>query len=311
MEMNRNKIVMAAVGGAGAAIALVVAVLVFMKSSEVETLRENIRVNSESCGGKSGITRAVGKAMEKEREALAELAFETYCSLTNGAVVGEVPERTALQKRMHAAYDRYKKLPADSSRKIIAEDFAFGPFGEYIKGTIPSAKDTAVLARRWSDVSEMTDLLVQVRATQLLDVKVLTRKPDDQAAANTRQNRNRHSRRAQGAKEAAPKYACSEETYELTFLARPAALVGFLNGIAESRRFIVVDSVRFFQSGDPLLKMIGAEAKEDARKKKEEQENKEDDQLKKVYVTDPATTEPFTVTVKVTTMIFAENKEAK
>lgn len=309
--MNKNKLVMAAVGGAGVAIALVVTVLVVMKSSDLSILRDNIKSNSQSCESKRGTTRAVGAAMEKERKALEELSLETYCSLTNGAVVGEVPERTALQKRMHAAYDRYKKLPADSPRKIIAEDFSFGPFGEYIKGTIPAEKDAATLARRWGDVSEMTDLLVQVRATQLLDVKILTKKVDEPSSVNSRNNRNRNPRSRNAAKESAPKYACSEETYELTFLARPAALVGFLNGVADSKRFIVVDSVKFFQNGDPLLKMIGADAKEDARKKKEGIEDKDDNSLNKICVTDPATTEPFTVTVKVTTMIFAENKEAK
>lgn len=309
--MNKNKLVMAAVGGAGVAIALVVTVLVVMKSSDLSILRDNIKSNSQSCESKRGTTRAVGAAMEKERKALEELSLETYCSLTNGVVVGEVPERTALQKRMHAAYDRYKKLPADSPRKIIAEDFSFGPFGEYIKGTIPAEKDAATLARRWGDVSEMTDLLVQVRATQLLDVKILTKKVDEPSSVNSRNNRNRNPRSRNAGKESAPKYACSEETYELTFLARPAALVGFLNGVADSKRFIVVDSVKFFQNGDPLLKMIGADAKEDARKKKEDIEDKDDNSLNKICVTDPATTEPFTVTVKVTTMIFAENKEAK
>lgn len=308
--MNRNKLVMAVIGGTGVAIALVAALIVFMKSSDLEAMRDNIRNNSQSCESKRGITRATGMAMDKERKALEAAALEAYYSLTNGAVVGEVPERTALQKRMHAACDRYKKLPSDSSRKIIADDFSFGPFGEYIKGTIPSEKETAVLARRWSDVSEMTDMLVQVRATQLLDVKVLTKKSDE-SAADARQNRNRYARGRNNAKEPVSKYACSEETYELTFLARPAALVGFMNAVADSRRFIVVDSVRFFQDGDPLLKMIGAEAKEDARKKKENLEVQQDDSLNKVCVTDPATTEPFTVTVKVTTMIFAENKEAK
>lgn len=308
--MNRNKLVMAVIGGTGVAIALVAALVVFMKSSDLEAMRDNIRNNSQACESKRGITRATGMAMDKERKALEAAALEAYYSLTNGAVVGEVPERTALQKRMHAACDRYKKLPSDSSRKIIADDFSFGPFGEYIKGTIPSEKETAVLARRWSDVSEMTDMLVQVRATQLLDVKVLTKKSDE-SAADARQNRNRYARGRNSAKEPVSKYACSEETYELTFLARPAAFVGFMNAVADSRRFIVVDSVRFFQDGDPLLKMIGADAKEDARKKKENLEVQQDDSLNKVCVTDPATTEPFTVTVKVTTMIFAENKEAK
>lgn len=310
MEMNRNKLVLAVIGGAGAAIALIVAVLVFLNSSEVGTLRENIRMNTETCNGKNGITRATGRAMEKAREDIADAALEAYNSLTNAAVVGETPERTALQKRMNAAYERYKKLPAESSRKIIAEDFTFGPFGDYIKGTIPSEKETGVLARRWSDVSEMTDLLVQVRATQLLDVKVLTKKTDE-SAGDSRQNRNRYARGRNAVKESASKYACSEETYELTFLARPAALVGFLNALAESRRFMAVDSISFFQNGDPLLKMIGAESKEDARKKKEELEGLDDATAGKICVTDPATTEPFTVTVKVSTMIFAEVKEEK
>lgn len=313
MEMNKNQLIMAVVGGAGAAIALVVASIVFMNSSELDTLRENIRSNSESCNAKRGITRSIGKAIEKECEELSDSAQSVYESLTNSAVVGEIPERTALQKRMNADYERYKKLPANSERKIIADDFSFGPFGGYIKGTIPSEKETPNLARRWSDVSELTDILVNVNATQLLDVKITTKKPDDTLAANSRQNRNRFTRAKNNVKEVASKYACTEESYELTFLARPAALVKFMNAIAESKRFYVVDSIKFSQANDPLLKMIGADAKEDARKnkKKEDLEAKSDFAGTKVCVTDPATTEPFTVTIKLTTMIFGDNKEAK
>lgn len=311
--MNKNQLIMAVVGGAGALVALVITILAFMNSSELEALRENIRSNSESCSAKRGITRATGKAIEKECENLADAAQSVYYSLTNSAVVGEIPERTTLQKKMNADYERYKKLPTDSARKIIAEDFSFGPFGNYIKGTIPSEKDTPGLARRWSDVSELTDILVDVRATQLLDVKVLTRKTDESAANNSRQNRNRYSRARDAEKEASSKYGCSEESYEFTFLARPAALVKFLNAIAESKRFYVVDSITFSQATDPLLKMIGADVKEDARKNKKNEalESKSEFAGSKVCVTDPATTEPFTVTVKLTTMIFSDNKEAK
>lgn len=304
--MNKNKLTMAVIGGAGAVVALVVFVLAWMEGTELDDLRTRVSDTRQQCDAKRGISRKSGNEIKAATSALSEKAMATYASVSNGYLVAEVPEPSALQKLMNAAYERYKKLPADAAKKIVGEEFFFGPFAEYIKGTLPNEKDTPLLARRWGDVSEITDLLVQARATEITGVKIVTRKVEEPDSGRRRPYNRNAARKA-----AKPKYACSEESYEITFLARPAALVSFMNLLAQSKRFFSVDSVMFEQTGDPLLKMIGADSKEDARKKKEEAEETGDLERNKICVTDPATTQPFTVKMKITSMIFAEKKEAK
>lgn len=312
MEMNKNQLTMAVIGGAGAVIALGVFALVWMNGSELDALRLQVDQSRSTCNSKRGISRKSGNEIKKATEALREEALAAYASVTNGALVGEVPERTALQKTMNAAYERYKKLPVDAAHKIIKEEFTFGPFGDYIKGTIPNEKETALLARRWGDVSELTDLLISAGAAELTDVKIVTKKAEEEPSnARGRNARGRNARRTAQAKNADDGHACSEETYELTFLSRPAALVAFLNSLATSKRFFTVDSLKFAQTGDPLLQAIGAEAKEDGRKQRNESEDESGIGRNKICVTDPATTQPFTVTMKVTSMIFAEKEAAE
>lgn len=312
MEMNKNQLAMAVIGGAGAVIALAVFALVWMNSAEVEELNAKVAEERSSCAAKRGVTRKCGNEIKEVTTRLAEDAAGTYAALTNGFLIAEVPERTALQKLMNAAYERYKKLPVDATTKIIKEDFTFGPFGDYIKGTIPNEKETPLLARRWGDVSELTDLLVEAGATGLTDVKILTKKTEEESVnARGRNARGRNARNNKNPEADDTAYACSEETYELTFFARPAALVKFMNSLSASKRFFTLDSVKFEQAGDPLLQAIGADSKEDSRKSKEETEEERELGRNKICVTDPATTAPLTVTVKVTAMIFAEKKEAK
>ena len=240
------------------------------------------------------------------------MASEAYSALTNRGVFAETPDKDSLQKMMYADTVRFRALPKDSARKIISEDFAFGPFAEYIKGKVPARADVPKLFRRWADVSALTGILLEAGAAELLSVKVLTRDemPEDLSSA-----RSQRGRRPAARKEAVEKYPCSEESYEIEFLARPAALVAVLNAIAaDSSRFCAVDSMMFDQPRDPLLQAIGAGGEKDKKGKargKAAEVKEAEIGRSKTCLTDPSTVEPFRVILKVSTIVFAAKEESK
>lgn len=313
MEMSKNQLKMAVIGGVGVVIALAAFGMVVMNSSAVTELRNKIAQERSSCAQKRGISSQVAKKVEEARKALSEKALAAYAYVsTNDLKVAKVLEGAKLQNLMNADYERFKKLPEGSSRKIIKEDFAFGKFGDYIKGKVPSKDEAQVLSRQWNDVSILTDILVDAGATELTEVKVITPKKEEVANTNQRGRASRGRNAANTANADNAKYASENESYEITFLARPAALVKFLNLVSSSKRFFAVDSLKFEQAGDPLLQAIGAESKDEStRKNRKNKKDDEDSSLSKVCVTDPATTEPFTVTLKISAMIFTEKEEAK
>ncbi|MBO5904909.1 MAG: Amuc_1100 family pilus-like protein [Kiritimatiellae bacterium] len=313
MEMSKNQLKMAVIGGVGVVIALAAFGMVVMNSSAVTELRDKIAQERSSCAQKRGISSQVAKKAEEARKALSEKALAAYDYVsTNDLQVAKVIEGAKLQNLMNADYERFKKLPEGTSRKIIKEDFAFGKFGDYIKGKVPSKEEAQLLSRQWNDVSILADILVDAGATELTDVKVITPKKEEPTNTNQRGRASRGRNVANTANADNAKYASENESYEITFLARPAALVKFLNLIASSKRFFAVDSLKFEQVGDPLLQAIGADSKEEStRKNKKVNKEEEDPSLSKICVTDPATTEPFTVTMKISAMIFTEKEEAK
>ena len=313
MEMSKNQLKMAVIGGVGVVIALAAFGMVVMNSSSVTELRDKIAQERSSCAQKRGISSQVAKKVEESRKALTEKALAAYAYVsTNDLRVAKVLEGARLQNLMNADYERFKKLPEGTSRKIIKEDFAFGKFGDYIKGKVPSKEEAQLLSRQWNDVSILTDILVDSGATELTDVKVITPKKEEVANTNQRGRASRGRNVANTAKADSSKYASENESYEITFLARPAALVKFMNSISSSKRFFAVDSLKFEQVGDPLLQAIGADSKEEStRKNKKVNKEEEDPSLSKICVTNPMTTEPFTVTMKISAMIFTEKEEAK
>lgn len=313
MEMSKNQLTMAVIGGVGVVIALAAFGMVVMNSSAVTELRDKIVQERSSYAQKRGISSQIAKKVEEVRKALNDKALAAYSYVsTNDLRVAKVLEGAKLQNLMNADYERFKKLPEGTSRKIIKEDFAFGKFGDYIKGKVPSKEEAQLLSRHWNDVSILTDILVEAGATELTDVKVITPKKEEPTNTNQRgrASRGRNLANASGADNV--KYASENESYEITFLARPAALVKFLNLISSSKRFFAVDSLKFEQAGDPLLQAIGAESKDEStRKNRKNKKDDEDPSLSKICVTNPMTTEPFTVTMKISAMIFTEKEEAK
>lgn len=317
--MSKNQLTMAVIGGVAGLVTLVMLALVYMGAEDVQQARDDVDSNTAVCNSKRGITRKPGERAMADTKALAEIASQAYLSLTNRGAVSEFPDRDALQKMMYASAVKFRGLPADAKTKIVSEDFGFGPFAEYIKGTVPASKDVPKLYRRWGDVAGMVEILLSSRATELQSVKVLTK----EEVAEDAKGKNMRNRRQSSAKKAvAEKYPCSEELYEIEFLARPAALVDVLNALAADKaRFYTVDSLKFEQVGDPLIQAVGDAsekekggkgAKKPKKTAKAKDEEKDDEVVRaKTRITDPSMVEPFKVTMKFSTVVFASKEESK
>lgn len=315
MEMNKNQLTMAVTGGIAGVITLALLVMVYMGAEEVAETRDDVASSRSVCESKRGITRKSGNEARANMKALAEEAAAAYVSLTNRGEVVQMPDKDALQKMMYADAVKFRALPQNSAKKIVAEDFGFGVFAEYIKGKVPAKQDVPKLFRRWGDVSAMTGILLDSGATELFAVKVLTQEgPIEQPSERGQRNRNLSSKKPE-----AEKYSCAEELYEIEFLARPTALVKVLNALAaDETRFYAVDGISFDQPRDPLIQAIGGDSEKDKRGKpkggrnKKTAEEKEDEiGRRKMCLTDPSTVEPFRVVLKVSTIVFAAKEESK
>lgn len=316
MEMNRNQLTMAVAGGVAGVITLALLAMVYVGAENVSETRDDVAGSRSVCESKRGITRKSGNEARANMKALADVAIAAYASLTNRGVVAETPDKDALQKTMYADAVKFRALPRNSAKKIIAEDFGFGVFAEYINGKVPAKRDVPKLFRRWGDVSAMTEILLDSGATELLAVKVLTKDESAETEAITRRQRGR---RQTSQKTGSEKYPCSEELYEIEFLAKPAALVKVLNALAADKtRFYAVDAMSFDQPRDSLLQAIGGDGEKDkkgrakgGRNKKAAEEKESEIGRSKMCLTDPSSVEPFRVVLNVSTIVFAAKEESK
>lgn len=320
--MNKNKIIMAAIGGVAAALVLVVGVLIWMEDDTQSELRDELEAQVARRDRNSGAKKETEEAHLGNAKVLSEWATSAHTFVSEQGSVREFDpnlDPAAFKQQMVEKAREFSKLPEESSVKIVKEDFDFG-YRQYIgkDGTeIPRKEDLPRLQREWFDISHFTDTLVKCGATELIGVKVAEKPAEPQ--------NERGGRRSAQQKDPAAAYPSSETTYVFTFLARPAALVRVLNSLAADDRFFAVDSMSFSQASDPLVQMLGGDKEKDqgrrggrrrrrgaeAEEPAPEAEGEAAEIARKGLVTDPATCTPFTVTMTVSTLEFTAKEEAK
>ena len=165
-----------------------------------------------------------------------------------------------------------------------------------------------------------TEILLKSGATELTAVTVV------QPPKPVEENKPRRGGRgpSRSAEKVNP-YPSTEKNYEFTFLARPEALIKVLNAVASDKdRFMAIDSISFEQADDPLKKILGEgekEKKDNAGGRRrggrrsggllDSGKEEEEDVIRKGLVTNPETAAPFTVVMKVSTIVFAKADDAK
>jgi hypothetical protein len=319
--MNKNKMVMAVVGGVAAVVVLGCAVMIWFASDECdEALMEREGAIGE-CRRAAGISGDDAKTYDKNRETLVAWADElSKFVVENGRRdLDPSQEPAAFKQQMveDAAY--FRALPQETTKKIVKADFDFG-FKAYVnEGTMPSKTDLPVLQRKWDDVVRFMGIMLKSGVTEVTSIVDL----GGTVAEDSQQNQ-RGGRKPNKKATPADAYPSTSLSYEITFLAKPTALVATLNALAADKRFITVDSLAFEQAGDPLIQKIGGEKEKESasggrrgrrrrRAQEEEQQPQEgqEEAVGKGLVTDPSSMIPFTVKIRVSTLDFAAKEEKK
>ena len=320
--MSKVKIVLIAIGGVAAVAALALGYLIWSASSANSDRAFAVEDSIQSAG------RLMASPVHPGPEALKDLASNrTVC-------VDWAREAVEVAARGNRAYEpttppAFKTFIADEARRLSAlpggaegghlvkEGFAFG-FSEYIsEGKLPADEALPRLQRQWDDIVKIVETLADCGAVEILDLAVVQPKP----AAEQAEQQPRRGKRAK-AESKGP--AVTRETYAVTFLTRPAALVKALNGFAADERFIVVDDFAFAREADLLAGALGAAgksgeaqaapaARRGRRARAAEETAEAGEEEKKGVVTDPLKTLPFRVTMTVSVCDFsgAVGTEAK
>ena len=336
--MNKNRMILAAVGGVIAVATAAAAVFAYLSYAAKVAAVEG---DDETEGLESAVEKARRlstapvypcQASVKEIEANTEKLSEWLSAMRKVAAAGD----RAYEKTSPAAFKtfivrdakRLIALPGGVDGAIAAADFAFGPFKNFVAGgDMPSEAQVPELQRRWDDVATVVETLSACGACELKDVQfkveddAAKKAAEEASAKNSRKGSRRQQRK--GAADAAAKSPSAAYSYVFSFTARASAIVKAVNAFATCERFVTVDEVFFRRDRDAMAEALGGEA----GKKNEVQaqsgrrrrrggggapaaEAAASPKVPEGIVTDPAIAEPFTVTMAVTVHDFRSLEES-
>ena len=324
--MSKNKLVMCVIGGVAGVLALAIGWLVYSESDAQEAKRAELQTQQSAISQNAWADPKAAKAHKDNKKAIDDWADDAFKRVSEMARPnphrGEAP--AAFRLRMFKKQRELMKLPAGSETKIIKDTFYFGErFKDFIDPNTaanPAEADVPALQREWGDVVHFTEILLKSGATELTAVTVV-QPPKPVEENKPRRGGRRPSRSA----EKVNPYPSTEKNYEFTFLARPEALIKVLNAVASDKdRFMAIDSISFEQADDPLKKILGEgekEKKDNAGGRRrggrrsggllDSGKEEEEDVIRKGLVTNPETAAPFTVVMRVSTIVFAKADDAK
>lgn len=311
MQMNKNQMTMAVIGGVALLGALVLGYLIYDQGDAQDKARRDLSNHTNRYNQNRDATAEQQEAYDANRTAAEGWTAKAYASVAAQAhrlyAEGMAPE--TLLKKMQDQREDYAQQPEGegAAAKFIKADFMFGKyFQPYLKGD-PIGKDKQeVIQRRWGDVCQLSDILLKSGVQSLEDVEVIEAeetKPADEPSYGGSSD-----------EQAAEAHPVQTETYRLTFKATPAALIAALNAFSEEERFITVDAMSFSQAGDPLIAKFGVNQKTEKtgrrrRRGGEEAADEQNDKKQVGLITDPEQElVPFTVTMTLSTLTAKEVK---
>lgn len=324
--MNKNRMILAVVGGVIGLAVLATAYLTWSSWSAKTAALEGDDENE-------GLEAVVAKAEKLSRSPVypcAESVKETGTSATRlaewmggvrtlvaaGDRVFEKTTPPAFKTFLVQDAKRLVSLPGSASGALAKPDFAFGPFNGYIAGgDLPSEAQLAELQRRWDDVAIVTETLAACGIGELTDVqfKAPEKNPEEeqQSARGSRRQQKKPAKKAKAkANEEAGAKSVSSFSYVFTFTAKPVALVKAVNAFETCERFISVDDFSFRREKDAVAEALGSDDKKEAaqtggRRRRRggapsPAADEKADEAKSGIVTDPQMDSPFIVTMTVT-----------
>ena len=334
--MNKNRMILAIVGGVIALAVVAMAILNWTAWSAkvaavegddeegIDGLETVVSKAQTLQSGKVYPCAESVKAVKANTETLSEWRQEALKAVSRGDRPIEKTTPPAFKSFLVQDAKRVSSLHGAVNGALVKPDFAFGPFKGYIAGSDMPPSDEAKLAelqRRWDDVVILSEVLSAAGADELVNVEFKDKAQEGEQSAGAKPARKKGGKKAA---EPEKTFKPSSFGYSLTFLARPPALVKVLNALATSERFVVVDSLAFDRTRDALAEALGgdekkAEAQQHSGRRgrrrhgggadpaQESADKKED---KGGIVTDPLVDAPFSVSLAVTVYDFGSMAEA-
>lgn len=265
--MNKTRIILASTGGVIAVGVLVAAFFLWSAFSKKTAAFEGDEEND-------GLETVVGqvaslmnkkpypdKANEKKLQANRQAFEDWYQGVRSVAAEGDwLADGDCSPAQFKEMIGRDAKALSNPEKKnpaaIVATDFTFGPFKDYLADKMPSRDGLARLQRQWYDITSIIQLLSTNGVIRLTDLQVVEVKAP--AAADSK------SKSKAKAKVESEEREPSIETYKLAFQAKPAALVGVIRTLSFQKRFTVVESFGFSRERDAIAEAFGVGEKKEA-----------------------------------------------
>lgn len=318
--MNRNKIIMAAIGGIALVAVLVFGYLAFAAWSERDETRDSVDTERSNANRilSSAIppTQASLDRINANTKLIADWRGETREQLAAGdLVIDKDSSATSFKATMAEDARALAKLPGGVEGKIVRDGFDFGFKSYIIAGDIPTEASLPALKRQWAEIKSMVGLLSACGVVEVQAIEVAAAEEKKAAPTPERPKKGFGSKKPAQPVEVKP--AFETMAYTVKFAARPLALVKVLNAFAASEHLMYVEDVSFVREKDMLGEMLGAGKKEQEAsgrkrrrpRKTEEQpaEGEGEEIARKGLVTDPQLESPFIVTLKIKTIDFGTN----
>lgn len=275
--MNRTKTILAATGGVILVAVLAMAYMVWSSFSAKTAAREGdedsgtdgldqVMERARSLSSKKPYPCAASvKQIVSNRTTIAAWKEEAFRTASRGDRPQPPTTPAAFKEFIVGDAKRVAALPA-SGGPLVAADFDFGPFKDYISGgKMPVESELAALQRKWDDVATIAEILsgsgiVRLTGVAFKGAAAAEDAKDDADKGRKNQRKKRAAKRA-AAKEEKPASGPLSFSYVITFLARPDALVKCVNDFATTERFVVVDDFSFARETDVIAAALGAGAK--------------------------------------------------
>jgi hypothetical protein len=315
--MNKNQIILSAIGGVSGVVVLALGWAAYSAWSEYSTMSADLEqaystVSSLQSAPVEPSEKAI-KEIKNNTDLLEKWKVESVKLVSRGDVKvdGNISPEGFKQLMVQQARE-LSNLPGGVDGKLVKQDFGFG-LDEYITGGAMPPKDKLVgLIHRWGEEKAIVELLANCGIVELLQFsaveKQIKKVPEEK---ETRRQRNKKRKVVAKNPEMPEEKSIIQQAYNIKFVAKPASMVKVFNALAANDRFIIVDSFSFSKEKDTIAEIIGDDnkAKEKTTRKsrrrgKEAAKAEVQAVEKKGLVIDPTLDLPLVVSMKITVFDF-------